>query len=63
MNGDYYLFPITGFKGYMVGGNLAVAKNMIATVEYYDLKDKNGDAGEFAGRHARTLWTDLTVTF
>ena len=63
MNGDYYLFPITGFKGYMVGGKLAVAKNMIATVEYYDLKDKNGDAGEFAGKHARTLWSDLTVTF
>ncbi|WP_278673476.1 S-layer homology domain-containing protein [Acidaminococcus fermentans] len=63
MNGDYYLFPITGFKGYMVGGKLAVAKNMIATVEYYDLKDKNGDAGEFTGKHARTLWSDLTVTF
>ena len=63
MNGDYYLFPITGFKGYMVGGNLTVAKNMVATVEYYDLKDKNGDAGEFAGKHARTLWSELNITF
>ena len=63
MNGDYYLFPFTGFKGYMVGGNLAVAKNMIATVEYYDLKDKKSEAGALFGKHARTLWSELTVTF
>ena len=62
MNGDYYMFPFTGFKGYMFGGNLAVAKNMIATVEYYDLKDKN-DSAVYAGKHARTLWSELTVTF
>ncbi len=63
MNGDYYMFPFTGFKGYMVGGNLAVAKNMVATVEYFDLKDKNDTFGKEAGRHARTLWSELVVTF
>ncbi|WP_369696928.1 hypothetical protein [Acidaminococcus timonensis] len=63
MNGDYYMFPVTGFKGYMVGGNLAVAKNMIATVEYYDLKDKSDKVGDAIGKHARTLWSELTVTF
>ena len=60
MNGAYDLFPEYGFKGYMVGGNLAVAKNMVATVEYYDLK---GKGGEMDNSHARTLWSELNITF
>lgn len=60
MNGDYTMFDTYGFKGYMVGGNLTVAKNMVATVEYYDLKGKGGDLDN---SHARTLWSELNVTF
>ena len=64
MNGDWYVFPYTGFKGYMVGGNLTVAKNMVATVEYYDLKNKDAENGNDAGNnHARTLWSELNITF
>ncbi len=60
MNGDYTMFDTYGFKGYMVGGNLTVAKNMVATVEFYDLKGKGGD---YKNEHARTLWSELNVTF
>ena len=58
MNGNYDKFGPDGFKGWEVGGNLAVAKNMVAQVNYYDLKDK-GDTDD----HARTLWSQLVVTF
>lgn len=49
-----------GFKGWKVGGNLTLAKNMVAEVDYYDLKGKEGDQN---GKHARTLWSQLVVTF
>ena len=57
MNGLWNTFDGEGFKGYKVGGNLAVAKNMVAQVEYYDLKGKESD------QHARTLWSQMVVTF
>ncbi len=47
-----------GFKGYKVAGYYAVAKGMVAGVEYYDLKAKDGDKEK-----ARTLWTELQVRF
>ena len=58
MNGDYTNFGPDGFKGWMVGGNLTVAKNMVAQVEYYDLKDKGSTSN-----HAKTLWSQMVVTF
>ena len=57
MNGAWSKFDGEGFKGYNVGGNVTLAKNMVATVEYYDLKGKETD------QHARTLWSQLVVTF
>ena len=60
MNGAYDKFNAAGFKGYMVGGNLALAKNMVASVEWYDLKGKGGNLD---GQHARTLWSQMVVTF
>ena len=57
MNGAWDKFDGEGFKGYNVGGNVTFAKNMVATVEYYDLKGKESD------QHARTLWSQLVVTF
>jgi len=58
MNGAYDDFGPDGFKGWMVGGNLTVAKNMVAQVEYYDLKDKGN-----TDNHAKTLWSQMVVTF
>ena len=47
-----------GFKGYKVAGYYAVAKGMVAGVEYYDLKGKEDPKSK-----ARTLWTELQVRF
>lgn len=57
MNGRYDVFPEEGFKGWQFGGNVALAKNMVAQVEYFDLKGKDSD------EHARTLWSQMVVTF
>ena len=59
MNGSADAFDYDGFKGYMVGGNLTVAKNMVASVEWYDLKSKGDDLQG----HAKTLWSQMVVTF
>ncbi|WP_337740209.1 S-layer homology domain-containing protein [Acidaminococcus timonensis] len=63
MNGNYDAFGPDGFKGWMVGGNLTVAKNMVAQVEYYDLKSKGDFNGYKDGDHNKTLWSQLVVTF
>ena len=61
MNGAYDGFNGDGFKGYMVGGNVALAKNMVAAVEWYDLK---GDVDKVShNQHKKTLWSQLVITF
>ena len=59
MNGIYRINAGDGFKGYMLGGYYTVAKNMVAGVEYYDLKNTayEGDP------KMKTLWSQLIVTF
>ena len=47
-----------GFKGYGVGVDYTVAKNMIAGIQYFDLKDKND-----AELKRKTLWSQLVITF
>ncbi|MBR4957854.1 MAG: hypothetical protein IKY55_00335, partial [Phascolarctobacterium sp.] len=46
-----------GFKGYGLFANYAVAKNIVAQVEYYDLETREGAAEE------ETLWTQVVFTF
>ena len=55
MNGDPDLDG--GFKGYMLAGYYTVAKGMVAGIEWYDLKAKEGNE-----KH-KTLWTQMVVTF
>ena len=55
MNGEY---GGTGFKGYMIGANYTLAKNIVAGIEYYDL-----DAKDTAETSMRTLWSQLVFTF
>ena len=57
MDGECALFKGEGFKGINVGGNVTVAKNMVAQINYYDLKGKETD------EHARTIWSQLVVSF
>jgi len=47
-----------GFKGYGVGIDYTVAKNMVAGIQYFDLKDKND-----AETKTKTLWSQLVITF
>jgi hypothetical protein len=58
MDGLAMDFVNQGFKGWSVAGNVTVAKNMIATVEYFDIKGK-----EDSDKKAKTLWSELAVTF
>ena len=44
-------------RGYVVGGNVTLAPNMVADVEWYDLKGKK------TGKHSRTLWSMLNISF
>ena len=56
---DANTFGGLGFKGYGIGANYAVAKNMVLTAVYYDTESKlKGDKSE-----DKIIWTDLTVTF
>jgi len=48
---------MTGFKGYGVGIEYAIAQEVVANLEYYKLEDKTvGDTG-------RTLWGSITYSF
>ncbi len=47
----------SGFKGWSVGGEVTVAKNMIASVTYYDTKALKADD------KAKVIWSEFNVTF
>ena len=56
---DANTFDGLGFKGYGVGANYTVAKNMVFTAVYYDTEAKaTGDKAK-----DKIIWTDLTFTF
>ena len=57
MNGGAQDFVAEGFKGYSLAGYVTVAKNMVAGLEWYDLKGKESDNKE------KTLWSELVVSF
>ena len=59
---DANTFWNTGFKGYAVGANYAVAKNIVATLAYYDTKAKTVTS-EGSSLKDKRLWTDVTFTF
>ena len=46
-----------GYKGLYVKANVTVAKNMIAGIQYWDLKGRETKVKN------KTLWTDFVVTF
>ena len=60
MNGDYGRQTLwaDGFKGYSVAASYTVAKNMMASVKYYDLKSK-----EDSDKKEETLWSELQLRF
>ena len=54
MDGIYF---DEGFKGYSVGANYTLAKNIVAGVTYYDLESKETD------KDAQTLWSQVVFSF
>ena len=56
MDGVYF---DEGFKGYSVGANYALAKNIVAGVTYYDLESKEAKGTP----DAQTLWSQVVFSF
>ena len=54
--------PAYGFKGYGVGVDYTLAKNMVAGIQYFDLKDKDNSTATGNEKH-KTLWSQLIITF
>lgn len=59
---DGYTDFKSGFKGWSVGGELTVAKNMVLGVTYYDTKPMKSEIDGYDTR-AKVLWSDFTITF
>ena len=55
--GDWSYYVDEGFKGYMVGGGVTLAKNMVYQLHYYDLEGKE------SGLDDRILWSRLQIMF
>ena len=55
--GDWGYYMDAGFKGYMVGGGVTLAKNMVYQLHYYDLEGKE------SGLEDRILWSRLQIMF
>ena len=46
-----------GYKGFEVGANVTLAKNIVAAVKYFDLEEREGS------KDAQTLWSEVVFTF
>ena len=55
--GDWGYFYDEGFKGYGIGANVTVAKNMVYNIDYYGLEGKE------SGKDTQVLWNRLQITF
>ena len=65
---DANTFGMTGFKGFGVGANYTLAKNIVANVAYYNtesklMKELPGIAADFDRTKDHRFWTDVTFTF
>ena len=65
---DANTFGMTGFKGFGVGANYTIAKNIVANVAYYNTESKlakeiPGAADYLERSKDHRFWTDVTFTF
>ena len=51
----------SGFKGWSLGGEVTVAKNMVASVTYYDTKALKSEVDN--NEKAKVIWSEFNVTF
>ena len=59
---DANTFGRVGFDGYGVGADYTVAKNMVASVAYYDTNSK-AKTGPYKNLDDQILWTSITFNF
>ncbi len=55
--GDWSNFVTEGFKGYGVGATVALAKNIVYNLDYYDLEGKE------SSKDTQVIWSRLQLTF
>ena len=65
---DANTFGMTGFKGFGVGANYTLAKNIVANVAYYNtesklMKELPGISADLDRTKDHRFWTDVTFTF
>ncbi|WP_455265128.1 S-layer homology domain-containing protein [Phascolarctobacterium sp.] len=65
---DANTFGMTGFKGFGVGANYTIAKNIVANAAYYNtesklLKELPQIAADMERTKDHRFWTDVTFTF
>ena len=65
---DANTFGMTGFKGFGVGANYTLAKNIVANVAYYNtesklMKELPSIAADLDRTKDHRFWTDVTFTF
>jgi len=53
----------SGFKGWSFGGEVTVAKNMVASVTYYDTKALKSEMEEADAKKAKVIWSEFNITF
>ena len=56
-NADWSHYTYEGFKGYNVGVNYTVAKNMVYNLDYFDFEGKESEATN------RVIWSRLQINF
>ena len=55
--GDWGYFLGEGFKGYAIGANVTLAKNIVYNLDYYDLEGKE------TSKETRVLWSRVQINF
>ena len=55
--GDWSAFANEGFKGYNVGASYTVAKNMVYSLDYFDLEGKDSETD------TQVIWSRLQISF
>ena len=48
---------LDGYEGYEVGANVALAKNIVGAVRYFDLESREGDLDD------QVIWSEVVFTF
>lgn len=59
---DGYTDFRSGFRGWSVGGDLTIAKNMVMGITYYDTRPLKSEI-DGKDKKTRILWSDFTIVF